>query len=251
MNISDIYIYNISVLAEDGIVEVYGLVLAGSCQARFSISAKLQIGHWTSTVVEHFGQLEAAYHFICQFHDEAPPAMSSLLGQLIGVLASKEFVLGMITALTGTFLYSRLVQRAAAASSKATSPKINPAVVPKKYDENTKMVILVRSDLNMTKGKAAAQACHAVLAAYKDVFKRDPGLLAAWERSGQAKVTLKVESEEDLMGLVKKAREYGVTAQYIRDAGRTQVAPNTTTVAAVGPAPCNLLDLITGHLKLY
>lgn len=53
------------------------------------------------------------------------------------------------------------------------------------------------------------------------------------------------------MELVKKARQYGVCAQYIRDAGRTQLAPNTTTVAALGPAPKNLLDLVTGHLKLY
>lgn len=173
-------------------------------------------------------------------------------GALLQVLMSKEFVLGMLTALTGTFLYSKLAQRASA--QRGLAQRATSSAVPHKqavYDEDTKMVILVRSDLNMTKGKAAAQACHAVLAAYKDASRRDPGLLSAWERTGQAKVTLKVDSEEDLMALVKKAREYGVTAQYIRDAGRTQLAPNTTTVAAVGPAPCNLLDLVTGHLKLY
>jgi peptidyl-tRNA hydrolase, PTH2 family len=57
--------------------------------------------------------------------------------------------------------------------------------------------------------------------------------------------------QSDRLSLVKKAREYGIVAQYIRDAGRTQLAPNTATVAAVGPAPKTLLDLVTGHLKLY
>jgi peptidyl-tRNA hydrolase, PTH2 family len=51
----------------------------------------------------------------------------------------------------------------------------------------------------MGKGKAAAQCCHAVLATYKEAMRRaDPALLDAWERSGQAKITLKVESEEEL-----------------------------------------------------
>lgn len=242
------------ILAEDGIVEVYGLVLAGSSQARLSISAKLQICHWACTVMEHFGQFKATHDFICEFsahyggeESEMALVMSTVLRELVQVFMSKEFILGMLTALTGTFLFSRLRQ---AQRTVASIPPIKPKKQTK-YDDNIKMVILVRSDLNMTKGKAAAQACHAVLASYKDASKRDPSLLEAWERSGQAKVTLKVESEEELMGLVRKAREYGVTAQYIRDAGRTQLAPNTTTVAAVGPAPCNLLDLVTGHLKLY
>ena len=36
-------------------------------------------------------------------------------------------------------------------------------------DEEMKMVLVVRQDLKMGKGKAAAQCCHATLAAYKSV----------------------------------------------------------------------------------
>ncbi len=50
---------------------------------------------------------------------------------------------------------------------------------------------------------------------------------------------------------MKRAREAGIIAEIIRDAGRTQIARGTTTVAAVGPAPVNMIDLLTGHLKLY
>lgn len=164
---------------------------------------------------------------------------------------SREFLLGLATGLSSILLLRSLMPRQAVRTVASRRP--TPVTATRKYTggEEAKMVILVRQDLNMGKGKAAAQACHAVLAAYKDAQKRDPSVLEAWENSGQAKVTLKVESEEEMMTLVKKAREYGVTAQYIRDAGRTQLAPNTTTVAAIGPAPKTLLDLVTGHLKLY
>lgn len=36
----------------------------------------------------------------------------------------------------------------------------------------------------------------------------------------------------------------------IRDAGRTQIEPNTKTVLAIGPAASSELDPITRHLKL-
>lgn len=114
-----------------------------------------------------------------------------------------------------------------------------------------KMVILVRTDLNMTKGKAAAQCCHAVLEAYKAASAKYPQVVRGWEQNGQPKVTLKVESQEQLMELIKAARQAGVCAESIIDAGRTQLTPGTRTVAALGPAPKRLIDLITGHLKLY
>jgi PTH2 family peptidyl-tRNA hydrolase len=174
-----------------------------------------------------------------------------MLEGLWRLLMSRDFLIGLITGLSSAIVIRNLFPKQVIRT--VASKKSVPVTATRKYTggEEAKMVILVRQDLNMGKGKAAAQACHAVLAAYKDAQRRDPSVLEAWETSGQAKVTLKVESEEEMMTLVKKAREYGVTAQYIRDAGRTQLAPNTTTVAAIGPAPKTLLDLVTGHLKLY
>ena len=55
---------------------------------------------------------------------------------------------------------------------------------------------------------------------------------------------------EQLRALEGEARARGVPAASIRDAGRTEVAPGTTTVLAVGPAPKADVDAITGHLKL-
>ena len=114
-----------------------------------------------------------------------------------------------------------------------------------------KMVLLIRSDIGMTKGKAAAQCAHAAITAYRSALSRQPALLKEWEADGQAKVTLKVESEDELIELIKKAREAGLIGESIKDAGRTQLAAGTRTVGIIGPGPSKIIDLITGHLKLY
>ena len=50
------------------------------------------------------------------------------------------------------------------------------------------MVLVVRTDIGMQKGKAAAQCAHAALACYKKALKSHPDALSSWERTGQAKV---------------------------------------------------------------
>ncbi|KAI8098658.1 peptidyl-tRNA hydrolase [Halteromyces radiatus] len=112
------------------------------------------------------------------------------------------------------------------------------------------MVLVVRTDLGMTKGKIAAQCGHATLACYKAIQKSNPAVLRKWERSGQAKVALKAVSEEQLLELQAMALSLNITAQSICDAGRTQIAAGSRTVLGVGPGPVELLNQVTGHLKL-
>ncbi|OQR85960.1 peptidyl-tRNA hydrolase [Achlya hypogyna] len=116
--------------------------------------------------------------------------------------------------------------------------------------EPHKMVLVVRNDLKMGKGKIAAQCGHATLGAYKRAVKRTPQALECWEALGQAKVALKVETEEEMLELAAKAKEIGLVHYVVVDAGRTQIAPDTKTVLAVGPAPNGDVDKLTGHLKL-
>lgn len=49
----------------------------------------------------------------------------------------------------------------------------------------------------------------------------------------------------------KIARKMGLVACSIQDAGRTQISAGSRTVLAIGPGPKNLIDEITGSLKLY
>ncbi|KAI1309338.1 Peptidyl-tRNA hydrolase 2, mitochondrial [Halotydeus destructor] len=114
-----------------------------------------------------------------------------------------------------------------------------------------KLILIVRNDLKMGKGKAAAQCSHASVMAYNLAAKKDPSLLKLWLLSGQQKVVVKIESETALKQLRSKANELGLLTSVVRDAGHTQVAPNTLTVMAVGPGPEELVDKATGHLKLY
>uniref|UniRef100_K3WU49 peptidyl-tRNA hydrolase n=1 Tax=Globisporangium ultimum (strain ATCC 200006 / CBS 805.95 / DAOM BR144) TaxID=431595 RepID=K3WU49_GLOUD len=113
-----------------------------------------------------------------------------------------------------------------------------------------KMVLCVRTDLKMGKGKIAAQCCHATLGAYKRAVKRAPKAVRAWEMLGQAKVCLKVDSEEELLSLAAKASEHGLINYVVVDAGRTQIAPDSKTVLGIGPAPIDAINKVTGHLKL-
>jgi len=117
--------------------------------------------------------------------------------------------------------------------------------------EEVKLVLAVRTDLGMTKGKIAAQCGHATLACYKALLSHSPsaGLLKRWENNGQPKIAVQVKSEEDLMTLQALAQSLGLCARVIHDAGRTQIAAGSATVLGV-LGPKSVIDQVTGHLKL-
>ncbi len=135
--------------------------------------------------------------------------------------------------------------------------------------EECKLVLVVRTDLGMSKGvplyttcfhrpllilvgKIAAQASHATLACYKHFLARSPSspLLKRWEHQGQAKIAVQAHSEEELEELQAKAISLGLCARVIHDAGRTQIASGTATVLGLGPGPKSVVDGVTGGLKL-
>lgn len=113
------------------------------------------------------------------------------------------------------------------------------------------MILVVRNDLKMGKGKVAAQCSHAAVSAYKQVQRRNPELLKQWEYCGQPKVVVKTPDEESLAELLTHAKVLGLTVSLIQDAGRTQIEPGSRTVLGIGPGPADLIDKVTGHLKLY
>ncbi|KAK5704936.1 hypothetical protein LTR97_002047 [Elasticomyces elasticus] len=118
--------------------------------------------------------------------------------------------------------------------------------------EECKLVLVVRKDLGMSPGKIGAQCGHATLACYKTLVRANPRhpVLQQWEDYGQAKVALKIDSEEDMLMLQAQAISLGLCAQVIHDAGRTQIASGSATVLGIGPAPKSKIDEVTGHLRL-
>ena len=99
----------------------------------------------------------------------------------------------------------------------------------------------------MTKGKIAAQCGHATLACYRSLLRWAPTILHRWERTGQAKIAVKVDGgEEELLVLMAKAQSLGVMARVIHDAGRTQIAAGSATVLGIGPGGLHLLRFLWG-----
>ena len=70
--------------------------------------------------------------------------------------------------------------------------------VPQLARGNMKLVLVVRNDLGMTKGKVAAQCSHATLGCYKDAMKTCPDIVSTWERWGQMKIVLKAPDLDTL-----------------------------------------------------
>jgi len=114
-----------------------------------------------------------------------------------------------------------------------------------------KQVIILRADLNMSCGKAAAQACHASVAASEKTRRDHPSWWREWMREGQRKIILKVDSEGELLRREREARDAGIPSALITDMGLTELPPGTITALGIGPAPESLIDKITGDLPLY
>ena len=136
-----------------------------------------------------------------------------------------------------------------------------------------KMMIVMRRDLKMRKGKIAAQAGHAsveviLMALCKegragDFLLTPDGLLltdsdkaettlSAWFRGGCAKICVYVDSEEELLEIADKASVRGILASVITDAGMTEFhGIPTKTCLALEPLPAEIADELTGALPLY
>ena len=110
-----------------------------------------------------------------------------------------------------------------------------------------KQVMIVRTDLKMRKGKIAAQCCHGAIGAYK---KSPADKIRKWENEAYAKVVLKVQTLGELTALKKLADEKGIANYLVVDAGRTQIPTSSVTVLALGPDEDEILDEVTGDLKL-
>ena len=131
-----------------------------------------------------------------------------------------------------------------------------------------KQIIVMRKDLNMRKGKIAAQAGHAVLSVIfkklnmldeffwsveqdKVVFEGDE-VLDDWFANSYTKICLYVNSEQELLDLKKKADSLGFVTSLIKDNGTTEFnGVPTYTCIAFEPLPAEKIDILTKDLPLY
>ncbi len=137
----------------------------------------------------------------------------------------------------------------------------------------SKMMIVMRRDLKMRKGKIAAQAGHACIDAVLMALKKEGRMgdvemsgdgvalktvgkestpLTDWFEYGCAKICVYVDSEEALLEIARKAAMRGIAAAVITDAGMTEFhGVPTKTCLALEPLLADVADEITGDLPLY
>lgn len=117
-----------------------------------------------------------------------------------------------------------------------------------------KMVIVMRKDLQMTKGKYVAQGSHASLGLVLDIQKRDNNehkqVLEDWLSDSFTKVAVGVQSEDELLKLYRQAQDMNLATTLITDNGWTMFngVKTNTCISILGES--NKIDLITGELKL-
>ena len=127
---------------------------------------------------------------------------------------------------------------------------------------DVKQVIVVRKDLNMRKGKIAAQVAHASMKVILDkghfqdkdqfIIFDIPKAMAEWMNYGPfTKIVVSVDSEHELFEIKAKADREGIPTALITDAGRTEFnGVPTNTCVAIGPDEVDKIDQITKDLKL-
>ena len=142
-------------------------------------------------------------------------------------------------------------------------------------ESHVKQVIVMRTDLNMRKGKMISQGAHASMKVFFDrmsasdsggrVLDSTNGPLQkftskAWDWEGAVlpwmtgqftKVCLQVNSEQKLIDIYDAAHAEGLPVALIEDSGKTEFhGVVTPTCLAIGPASAEAIDKITGNLKL-
>lgn len=128
-------------------------------------------------------------------------------------------------------------------------------------DFGYKQVLIVRKDLNMRKGKMVAQGAHASLGAILSLKIPDDNQdvlsiklddrVRSWLLGNFKKITVSVNSEEELLELHKIAVELGLVNCLVKDSGLTEFkGVPTLTVLAIGPDKEAIIDKVTGDLPL-
>lgn len=169
------------------------------------------------------------------------------MSNLLSNIETTHLILGFAAGVLVTLAFQN--KFAFALSRMNAGNVVNHALSNSDY---VKMVMVVRNDLGMGKGKIAAQCAHAAVGCVKNATSKESPFLKNWMKQGQPKIVVKCDKpgEEALQELARKAKKMGVTNVVIHDAGHTQVASGTATVLGLGPATNELLDEISGHLKL-
>ena len=128
-----------------------------------------------------------------------------------------------------------------------------------------KQIIVMRTDLNMRKGKMAAQAAHASMAVILNMMQSEynplyetrklvipeGSALSLWLNGPFKKICVGIDSEAALNELFDRVAEAGIPVSKIIDSGLTEFGGvPTLTCIGIGPDFPENIDAFTKNLKL-
>jgi peptidyl-tRNA hydrolase, PTH2 family len=99
-------------------------------------------------------------------------------------------------------------------------------------------------------GKTSSQAAHAAVLGVENARNSHYDWFTSWMKQGQAKVVVKVKTLTELGKIKDEAEKLMLPVVAVHDMGLTQVEPGTLTCIGIGPAPSEIIDRVTGCLKL-
>ena len=122
-----------------------------------------------------------------------------------------------------------------------------------KENDRIKQTIIIRKDLNLSKGRLVTQGAHASIAFLTDLIKEyNPLQLTEvqkeWVYGTFFKVCVGVDSEKELLDIGYNAVMLGLSVKYIEET--TGFDKPTVTCLAIGPDYSSKIDSVTKHLKL-
>ena len=122
-----------------------------------------------------------------------------------------------------------------------------------KENDRIKQTIIIRKDLNLSKGRLVTQGAHASIAFLTDLIKEyNPLQLTEvqkeWVYGTFFKICVGVDSEKELLDIGYNAVMLGLSVKYIEET--TGFDKPTVTCLAIGPDYSSKIDPVTKHLKL-
>jgi len=119
--------------------------------------------------------------------------------------------------------------------------------------DKVKQMLVLRKDLNLSKGRLVTQGAHASIAFLTDQIKEyNPLQLTEvqkeWVYGTFFKVCVGVDSEKELLDIGYNAVMLGLSVKYIEET--TGFDKPTVTCLAIGPDYSSKIDPVTKHLKL-
>lgn len=117
-------------------------------------------------------------------------------------------------------------------------------------EEELKMWIIVRGDIYMSSGKLAVQAGHGVLSSFMHGMMIRKDVCDEYFANEQAKITVVARNLNHLQRAYNECNDAGLPCALIKDAGRTEFAEPTYTVATIGPCYRSELPNFVKRLRL-